>query len=74
MLAMAPQTNIGSSTPISLGGEDISQDLRRKVINDATAYIRELAVEHGRNGDAAARMVTTAANYGAREALRLNVA
>jgi membrane-bound serine protease (ClpP class) len=73
VLAMAPQTNIGSSTPISLGGEDISKDLRRKVINDATAYIRELAVEHGRNGDAAARMVTTAANYGAREALRLNV-
>jgi membrane-bound serine protease (ClpP class) len=73
VLAMAPQTNIGSSTPISLGGEDISKDLRRKVINDAAAYIRELALEHGRNGDAAARMVTTAANYGARQAKQLNV-
>ncbi len=31
LAAMAPQTNIGSSTPISLGGEDISKDLRRKV-------------------------------------------
>ena len=40
VLALAPQTNIGSSTPISLGGEDISRDLRRKVINDAAAYIR----------------------------------
>ena len=37
--AMAPQTNIGSSTPISLGGEDISKDLRRKIINDAAAYV-----------------------------------
>ena len=25
VLAMAPQTNIGSSTPISVGGEDISR-------------------------------------------------
>jgi membrane-bound serine protease (ClpP class) len=66
--AMAPQTNIGSSTPISLGGEDISEDLRRKVINDAAAYTGELAREHGRNVSAARRMVTEAANYGARQA------
>jgi membrane-bound serine protease (ClpP class) len=66
--AMAPQTNIGSSTPISLGGEDISEDLRRKVINDAAAYTGELAREHDRNVPAARRMVTEAANYGARQA------
>jgi membrane-bound serine protease (ClpP class) len=66
--AMAPQTNIGSSTPISLGGEDISEDLRRKIVNDAAAYIGELAREHGRNVKAARLMVTKAANYGAREA------
>jgi membrane-bound serine protease (ClpP class) len=66
--AMAPQTNIGSSTPISLGGEDISKDLRRKIVNDAAAYIGELAREHGRNAEAAEEMVTEAANYGAREA------
>jgi membrane-bound serine protease (ClpP class) len=73
VLAMAPQTNIGSSTPVSLGGEDISKDLRRKIVNDAAAYIQELALEHGRNGAAARRMVTQASNYGARRALRLNV-
>jgi membrane-bound serine protease (ClpP class) len=66
--AMAPQTNIGSSTPINLGGQDISKDLRRKVINDAAAYVGELAREHDRNAVAARRMVTQAANYGAREA------
>ncbi|HXG76699.1 MAG TPA: nodulation protein NfeD [Gaiellaceae bacterium] len=71
--AMAPQTNIGSSTPISLGGEDISEDLRRKVVNDAAAYVGELAREHGRNVRAARRMVTQAANYGAREALRIGL-
>jgi len=66
--AMAPQTNIGSSTPVSLGGEDISKDLRRKIVNDAAAYIGELAREHDRNVVAARRMVTQASNYGAREA------
>lgn len=71
--AMAPQTNIGSSTPISIGGEDISKDLRRKVVNDAAAYIRELAIEHGRNGDEAEKMVREASNLGARKALALNV-
>jgi membrane-bound serine protease (ClpP class) len=71
--AMAPQTNIGSSTPISLSGEDISEDLRRKIVNDAAAYVGELAREHDRNVTAARRMVTEASNYGAREALRIGL-
>jgi membrane-bound serine protease (ClpP class) len=66
--AMAPQTNIGSSTPISLQGEDISKDLRRKIVNDAAAYVGELAREHERNVPAARQMVTKASNYGARQA------
>ena len=40
VLAMAPQTNIGSSTPIDSGGQNIDSDLRRKVINDAAASLR----------------------------------
>ena len=73
VLAMAPQTNIGSSTPVSIGGEDISRDLRRKIVNDAAAYIGELAREHGRNVPLARQMVTRALNFGAREALEKNV-
>jgi membrane-bound serine protease (ClpP class) len=74
VLAMAPQTNIGSSTPISTGGEDLSDDLRRKVVNDAAAYIGELARENGRNVAEAKKMVRQASNLGAREALELDVA
>ena len=74
VLAMAPQTNIGSSTPITTSGEDFSEDLRRKVVNDAAAYIGELARENGRNVEAAEKMVREASNYGAREALELNIA
>ena len=73
LLAMAPQTNIGSSTPITTNGQDISKDLRRKIVNDAAAYIGELAREHGRNAVLAEQMVRKATNYGARSALRLNI-
>jgi membrane-bound serine protease (ClpP class) len=71
--AMAPQTNIGSSTPISSGGGNIPSDLRRKVINDAVAYIRGLAAEHGRNADWAEKAVRRAVNLPARDALKQNV-
>jgi membrane-bound serine protease (ClpP class) len=73
ILAMAPQTNLGSSTPVSSGGGEIPSDLRRKVINDAAASLRELAEEHDRNGDWAERAVRIGDNIGAREALRTNV-
>jgi membrane-bound serine protease (ClpP class) len=71
--AMAPQTNIGSSTPISTSGGNIPSDLRRKVINDAVAYIRALAEEHGRNADWAEKAVRRAANLPAEDALAQNV-
>ena len=73
ILAMAPQTNIGSSTPISVGGEDIQEDLRRKVVNDAAASLRALAREHGRNVRWADAAVRRASNLNAREALAQNV-
>jgi membrane-bound serine protease (ClpP class) len=71
--AMAPNTNIGSSTPVAVGGGDIPDDLRKKVVNDAAAYARELAESHGRNGDWAEQAVREAANLGAEEALDQNV-
>jgi membrane-bound serine protease (ClpP class) len=73
VLAMAPQTNIGSSTPISVGGEDIQEDLRRKVVNDAAASLRALAREHGRNVKWADAAVRRASNLNAREARAQNV-
>jgi membrane-bound serine protease (ClpP class) len=73
LLAMAPQTNIGSSTPIDVGGGNIQSDLRRKVVNDAAASLRELARSHGRNVAWADAAVRHASNLGATEALRKNV-
>jgi membrane-bound serine protease (ClpP class) len=67
--AMAPQTNIGSASPISTTGGDIGGTLGRKITNDAAAFARALADVHHRNGRLAAEMVTEAKNVTAQEAL-----
>ena len=66
--AMAPQTNIGAASPVSIGGGDIGDTLGRKITNDAGAYVRALAEGHGRDGDLAERMVTDAVSVPASEA------
>ncbi len=74
--AMAPNTNIGSATPVAMGesGEQqMSPEMRAKVTNDATAYIRSLAQQRGRNGDWAEQAVREGANITAQEALNLGV-
>jgi membrane-bound serine protease (ClpP class) len=73
VLAMAPVTNIGSSTPITGSGANIGTDLRRKVVNDAAASLRGLAKSHGRNVQWADAAVRKASNLDAQEALRMNV-
>jgi membrane-bound serine protease (ClpP class) len=73
VLAMAPQTNIGSSTPINLGGTNIQSDLRRKVVNDAAASLIALAAAHDRNAVWAGQAVRKASNLPARQALRKDV-
>jgi membrane-bound serine protease (ClpP class) len=73
VLAMAPDTNIGSSTPIDQSWGNLGSDLRRKVINHFAAKLRSLAENHGRNGDWADKAVRKASNLTEHEALRMNV-
>jgi membrane-bound serine protease (ClpP class) len=68
--AMAPETNIGSATPIAVSPTGGSQDLSRKIKNDAAASMRALASAHGRNAHLAQLLVTQAKNLTAREAKR----
>jgi membrane-bound serine protease (ClpP class) len=72
-LGMAPETNIGSSTPIDSSGGNIGSDLRRKLINHEAASLRALAQSHGRNAKWADRAVRVATNATAQEALDMNV-
>ncbi|MEX2210271.1 MAG: nodulation protein NfeD [Gaiellaceae bacterium] len=72
-LGMAPQSNLGSSTPVAVGGGEIPSDLKRKVINDAAKSLRAIAEEHGRDGAWAELAVRVGSNLTAREALDRNV-
>lgn len=87
--AMAPATNIGAATPISLigratrpmpgaSGEQAAQAPTedpelRKATNDAVAYIRALAEQRGRNADWAEKAVREAVSVSSEEALKLKV-
>ncbi|HEU5277470.1 MAG TPA: nodulation protein NfeD [Gaiellaceae bacterium] len=73
VLAMAPQTNMGASTPISGTGQDLDKDLRKKVVNDAAASIVALAKSHGRDWKFPERAVRQAASIPAPDALRQHV-
>jgi membrane-bound serine protease (ClpP class) len=66
--AMAPETNIGSATPISIGPGSNDRVLGRKIRNDAAAYMRALAALHGRNVAVGEQMVRKAVNLTAGEA------
>ena len=73
VLAMAPATNIGSSTPINQSGGNLGSDLRRKVINHFAAKLRTLSETNGRNGDWGARAVRKASNLTVDQALKIHV-
>lgn len=86
--AMAPATNIGAATPVSLtGGGSVplpssssgkpagagESTEMRKATNDAVAYIRALAERRGRNADWAEQAVREATSVSAQQALKLHV-
>ncbi|MBS0399927.1 MAG: nodulation protein NfeD [Proteobacteria bacterium] len=87
--AMAPATNIGAATPVSLtgggpplptpnatGSEPPPQKgdaEMRKTTNDAVAFIRSLAERSGRNANWAEQAVRAAVSVSDQEALKLHV-
>jgi membrane-bound serine protease (ClpP class) len=87
--AMAPGTNVGAATPISLGvpglpgGESEKKDgnkddmpadaSKAKAVNDAVAFIRSLAELRGRNVKWAEDAVRKAESISAGQALKLGV-
>ncbi|HEX9652858.1 MAG TPA: nodulation protein NfeD [bacterium] len=74
LVAMAPSTNIGAATPVTMGGEsDSSSAMTHKVTNDAVAQIKGLAEKRGRNPEWAEKAVREAVSVTETEALKLNV-
>ena len=71
--AMAPQTTIGSASPVGPGGGDIEGTMDAKVKNDLRSLLRGLVARNGRNLDWYMRSVTKADNLDAMEAVRERV-
>lgn len=71
--AMAPGTNIGSASPVRMGGASMDSTMAHKVTNDAAAYLASIAADKGRNAEEARAFVTRATNLTADEALARNV-
>jgi membrane-bound serine protease (ClpP class) len=70
--AMAPATHTGAASPIiGVGGYPVTIDetLRRKIMNDAQAFLRSYTEKRGRNPALAETAVTDAKAFTEREAL-----
>jgi membrane-bound serine protease (ClpP class) len=70
--AMAPGTRTGAATPIFLPGwfsMPIDEVLRKKINNDATAFLRSFSEKRGRNPKLAETAITDARAFTEQEAL-----
>jgi membrane-bound serine protease (ClpP class) len=70
--AMAPGTRTGAATPVFLPGwftMPIDEVLRKKINNDATAFLRSFSEKRGRNSKLAETAITDARAFTEQEAL-----
>ena len=74
ILALAPATNIGAASVVTIDGEDLPETLSLKATEDAAAFMRSIAEARGRNISALEATVLSAKAYSASEAVDLNVA
>jgi membrane-bound serine protease (ClpP class) len=71
--AMSPGTNIGAAHPVAMGGGEMDKTMKEKVENDAVAYIKTIAEQHGRNVTWAEDAVRKSLSATETEALKLKV-
>jgi membrane-bound serine protease (ClpP class) len=70
--AMAPNTNLGAASPVSIGGP-VDTTLAKKVMSDAAALIQGLAETRGRNATWNVKAVREAVSASASEAVELHI-
>src|SRR5262245_22614098 len=66
--AMAPGTNTGAAHPVGGEGQDLPKKLNEKAEQDARAFVRTLAQQHGRNAEKAEAAVAKSVSYTESEA------
>ncbi len=67
--AMAPASRIGAASPVSIGEDELSDTMAKKITEDTAASIRRLADLRGRNLKAAEATVLEALSFTDQEAL-----
>ena len=70
---MAPGTNSGAAHPVSSTGQKIEDVMEKKIVSDASAYIRSYTAKRGRNAQLAELGVTESRSFTAEEALKDNL-
>ena len=70
---MAPSTSIGAASPVGVGGEELPETIKSKVMEALAADMRGIARIRDRNPEALEASVLEAKAYDEAEALELNV-
>lgn len=71
--AMAPATNIGAASPVSMGGGEMDTVAQNKIFNYSESFIESIADERERNAEWARSAVRDGASITSDEALEMNV-
>ena len=70
---MAPGTNSGAAHPVTSTGQKIEDVMEKKIVSDASAYIRSYTAKRGRNAQFAELGVTESRSWTGEEALQNNL-
>jgi membrane-bound serine protease (ClpP class) len=71
--AMTPGTTIGAAHPVSGGGEEISEDQMKKIVEFSAKWMKTIAQERGRNMEEAQLAVTESKSFTDVDALDANL-
>ncbi|WP_340104450.1 NfeD family protein [Rhodohalobacter sp. 8-1] len=71
--AMAPATNIGAASPVSMGGGEMDSVSQKKIFNFSESYIETIAERRGRNTEWAKSAVRDGDSITSNEAVDINV-
>jgi membrane-bound serine protease (ClpP class) len=71
--AMTPGTTIGAAHPVAAGGEEISEDQMKKIVEFSAKWMKTIAEERGRNMEQAELAVTESKSFTDVDALEYNL-
>lgn len=71
--AMAPATNIGAASPVTMGGGEMDTVAQKKIFSYSESYIESIAEQRDRNAEWAKSAVRDGASITSSEAVEINV-